>query len=216
MPPRTGRAPWALEDLLSTSRLAPYRSATAGDLTAALRLYDWNVQISSAFHESLHYVEIGLRNAMDHQLTLWTRHRGGRSSWYADPVVPLTSSTRRKVDAARAHATADGTPELHGKVVAELMLGFWWSLLADEYNRRLWQPCLKDAFDGPVRRVRLHQSLDELRRLRNRIAHHEPVHGRGLADDYDRLLDTAGRISPLLRRRIETTSRVPEVLLRRG
>ncbi|TCC33343.1 hypothetical protein [Kribbella sindirgiensis] len=207
--------PWTLENLLSEARLGPYLAATDGSLTSALRLYDWNTQASSAFHEELHYVEVGLRNAMDRQLAAWAKGLGAQSSWYADSRVPLTPRTRRKVADARNNATRGGRPELHGKVVAELMLGFWWSLLSDEYNRRLWQPCLQYAFDGPVRRTRLHSELDELRRLRNRIAHHEPIHGRDLLADHQRVLDVARRISPRLSERVEAVSRVPKLLVER-
>lgn len=214
MQPRT--RPWTLENLLSEARLGPYVAATDGSLTGALRLYDWNARVSSAFHEELHYVEVGLRNAMDRQLTAWSAALGAQSSWYSDPRVPLVPPTRAKVAIARTNATRGGQPELHGKVVAELMLGFWWSLLSDDYNRRLWQPCLRFAFDGPVRRTRLHAELDELRRLRNRIAHHEPVHGRDLEADHQRVLDVAGRISPQLSARIEIVGRVPQVLLERA
>jgi len=209
------RQPWTLENLLSEARLGPYLEATDGSLTSALRLYHWNAQISSAFHEVLHYAEVGLRTAMDRQLTAWAIELGAQPSWYCDPLVPLTPQTRRKVEEARGNATRGGQPELHGKVVAELMLGFWWSLLSDEYNRRLWQPCLRHAFDGPVRRARLHSELDDLRRLRNRIAHHEPVHGRNLTADRRRVLDVAERISPRLCERIDAVSRVPGLLLER-
>ncbi|WP_433168210.1 hypothetical protein [Kribbella sp. CA-247076] len=209
------RAPWTLENLLSEARLGPYLAATDGSLTSALNLYHWNTRISAAFHEVLHYVEVELRNAMDRQLTAWATGLGAQASWYSDPVVPLRPPTRRKVEDARINATRGGQIELHGKVVAELMLGFWWSLLSDEYNRRLWQPCLQFAFDGPVRRARLHSELDDLRRLRNRIAHHEPVHARDLAADHHRVLDVAGRISPRLSARIQAVSRVPDVLLER-
>jgi hypothetical protein len=209
---RPRNRPWTLENLLSEARLGPYLAATDGGLTAALRLYDWNTRVSSAFHEELHYVEVGLRNAMDCQLTDWSRALGAQSSWYSDPRIPLKPPARSKVAIARANATRAAQPEVHGKVVAELTFGFWWSLLSDEYNRRLWRPCLQFAFDGPVRRARLHAELDELRRLRNRIAHHEPIHRRDLAADHQRLLDVAGRISPRLRVRIDTVGRVPELL----
>lgn len=129
--------------------------------------------------------------------------------------MPLTGTTRKAIDQARGRATADGRLEVPGRVVAELALGFWWSLLGDEYNRRLWQPCLQYAFDGSVRRRQLHLALDELRRLRNRIAHHEPIHTRDLEADYAILLDTSGRVSPRLRAQIETTSRVQAVLAQR-
>lgn len=97
--------------------------------------------------------------------------------------------------------------------MAELTFGFWWSLTADNYDRRLWAPCLRFAFDGPVRRRRLHSVLDELRRLRNRIAHHEPIHSRRLDLEIHRLLDTAARISPVLHDQIRATTRIPSVLV---
>lgn len=209
------RASWTLDELLSRPRLRRYLDATAGDRSAALELYSWNSQVSAAFYESLHYLEIGLRNAMDLQLCQFVKDRGGTSRWYVDPVVPLTGYTRRRIAEARAFAIRGGVPEVHGKVIAELMLGFWWSLLADEYNRRLWQPCLRDAFEAPVRRAQLHGALDGLRLLRNRIAHHEPIYNRDLAVVYRTLLDTALRISPALRDRIDETSRVPVVLASR-
>ncbi|GAA1683473.1 hypothetical protein ACFTSF_28915 [Kribbella sp. NPDC056951] len=209
------RLPWTLESLLSEARLGPYLLATDGSLTGAHHLYHWNAQVSAAFQEVLHYVEVGLRNAMDGQLASWATALGAELPWYRDLRVPLTPPTRRKVEVARSNAARGGQSELHGKVVAELMLGFWWSLLSDEYNRRLWQPCLQHAFDGPVRRARLHSELNELRRLRNRIAHHEPIHGWDLAAEHARVLDVAGRISPRLSERIETVSRVPAVLLER-
>jgi hypothetical protein len=209
------RASWTLDDLLSRPRLRRYLDSTDGDRHAALELYSWNSQVSAAFYESLHYLEIGLRNAMDLQLCQFVNDRGGTSRWYVDPVVPLTPHTRQRIAKARAHAVRGGGPEVHGKVIAELMLGFWWSLLADEYNRRLWQPCLRGAFEGPVRRTHLHNALDGMRLFRNRIAHHEPIYQRDLAAMYRTLLDTAFRISPVLRDRIGDTSRVPRVLASR-
>lgn len=206
------RSRWTIEDLLSRPRLHPYLTASAGDPAAALRLYGWNSEISGAFYESLHYVEIGLRNAMDRQLARWAAQAGATQPWYVDSVVRLTPPTRRKIAAARQNATRGGQPEIHGKVIAELTFGFWWSLLAAEYNRRLWQPCLRAAFDGSVRRAYLHAELNDLRLLRNRIAHHEPIHRRDLSGAYKRLLDVADRISPVLLVRIESTSRVPSLL----
>ncbi|NIZ93396.1 hypothetical protein F1544_20635 [Kineosporiaceae bacterium B12] len=229
-----------VQQLLSAPRLTPYRQATGGDLPDALTLYTLNVQISGAFYESLHYFEVGLRNRLDQQLTAWATTldlaspgaagsrdnalpsegrrdvavgptSAGELPWYRHPQVPLSLNARRKVATAIKAATRDGREELPGRVVAELTFGFWWSLLADEYNRSLWQPCLREAFTQ-VRRQRLHSTVDELRQLRNRIAHHEPIHGRDLHHDYDQLLATAGRITPRLHWLIDTTSRVPALL----
>lgn len=202
------REPWTLQQLLSHARMTPYVATTDNDWQRGLALYDWNAQVSAAFFESIHYLEVGLRNAMDRQSSA---HLG--STWLSPTSGLLTPRSRQAVTVAFRRAGGGTAP--HGKVVAELPFGFWWSLLADEYNRRLWQPVLRFAFDGPVRRRTLHSELDEIRRLRNRIAHHEPVHSRDLDGDLARLLDIAHRIGPALGAHIAETSRIGAVLAAR-
>lgn len=196
---------WTLQELLSPDRLSPYLVETDGDWPEAIALYDWNTRIGAAFFESIHYLEIGLRNAI-HQ----TASAELGTDWLTATPTPLSPRARRAVSIAQKRAGGRGAPP--GKTVAELPLGFWWSLLADEYNRRLWQPALRYAFEGPVRRRYLHSHLDEIRRLRNRIAHHEPIHSRNLHDDLDRVLDVSSRIGETLARHIASTTRVHEVL----
>lgn len=205
---------WALRELLSTARMGPYvATVSGGDWSDALALYDWNVRIGAAFFEDLHYIEVGLRNAMDLALVDYAASSRSAGPWFTAPALRLSPGSRRVIAKARARATDDGAlPEVHGKVVAELSFGFWWSLLSDNYNRSLWAPCLKNAFDGQVRRQRLHAALDQMRVLRNRIAHHEPLHTRDLAADHHVLLDTAGRIAVPLKEHIESVTRVPEIL----
>ncbi|WP_248580055.1 hypothetical protein [Nocardioides sp. InS609-2] len=194
--------------------MSPYLSAVpSGSWEDALHLYDWNVHVGAAFFEDLHYLEVGLRNAMDLELEAWASQLGCSDPWYSSRQIPLNPRSRRAARDAQQRATDDGqVREVHGKVIAELSFGFWWSLLADRYNRTLWAPCLKNAFDGPVRRQKLHESLDELRRLRNRIAHHEPLHARNLHGDHQLLLDTASRVAAPLRQHIESVSRVTDTL----
>lgn len=199
------RDSWSLALLLSPARMRPYLDATNDRWEEAIALYDWNASVSAAFFESLHYLEVGLRNALDQAVV---EHVG--IAWLATTSPSLTTRSRQIV--ALAQGRAGGPDSSRGKLIAELPFGFWWSLLADEYNRRLWQPALRHAFDGPVRRRTLHAELDEMRRLRNRIAHHEPVHARELRQDYARLLDTAGRVATALGDHIAKTSRVPQVL----
>lgn len=194
-----------LQQLLSPARMAPYLSACDGDLGQAVDLYDWNAKVSAAFFESLHYLEVGLRNAIDEAaLTLIG------AVWLRPDSAVLTPRSRKAVAVALTHAGGSAAP--HGKVVAELPFGFWWSLLADEYNRRLWQPALRHAFEGQVRRRKLHAELDDLRRLRNRIAHHEPIHTRDLEADFARVIDISNRIGTSLGVHIAETSRVPQLL----
>jgi hypothetical protein len=91
------RPRWTIEDLLSRARLRPYLAASVGHPARALLLYGWNCEISGAFYESLHYLEIGLRNAMDAQLRRWTAECGARQAWYLDAKVNLTRRPVRRL-----------------------------------------------------------------------------------------------------------------------
>lgn len=83
-----------------------------------------------------------------------------------------------------------------GKVVAELSYGFWVALFANAYDTTLWLTNLHRLFTPRVKdRNGLYDALDRLRTLRNRIAHHEPIFQRRLADDYRRIRNIVGFIS---------------------
>ena len=99
--------------------------------------------------------------------------------------------------------------------MAELPFGFWRFLLSSRYERTLWLPCLRDAFPG-IRgrgmRRDVHDAMRDLHLLRNRIAHHEPIHNRPLLELHAVALTTAGWICPTTRRWIAARSRVPALL----
>ena len=80
--------------------------------------------------------------------------------------------------------------------------------------KTFWRPALRDAFPyrAPLTRRQAHEPLVALRALRNRIAHHEPVFARPLREDYDRILEVTGWMSPDVRAWIERHNRVPRLL----
>jgi len=59
---------------------------------------------------------------------------------------------------------------------------------------------------------RLHATLDDMRRLRNRCAHHEPIFVRSLTADWQTLTGITGLFSMTYRIWVESVSRVPTVL----
>ncbi len=188
--------------LLSPPRLSTYEQACGQDMKSALALYQWNLEVSSSLFGSIHYFEVALRNTMHQQLT---KSLGdGSTPWYDVPGV-LNDGGSRTVRRAKSTVAAADHEVTDGRVVAELGLGFWWSLLAEGYNRTLWQPSLQHAFVG-ARRATLHANINEIRLLRNRIAHHEPLLKHDLQAEYVRLLATAERISPRLAWWIDATS----------
>ena len=86
-------------------------------------------------------------------------------------------------------------PLTPGRVISELSFGFWTALCSRPYSQSLWIPYLHRAF--PTRdwdTGLLFARLEAIRKLRNRVAHHEPILNRNLDQDYtrhygDRLLD---------------------------
>lgn len=213
--------PADLRRLLSPGRFDRYAAAAGGDERAAVELYMWNNAIGGALHESLGQFEVILRNALDRQLAEYHRRRlHGDGNWCPDTGMPWANPTRtgRTIDEARERATAAGRfPEVHGKVVAELSMGFWRYLLAAHSQMTLWAPALHRAFPHMTRPQRgpVYDRVDRLHTLRNRVAHHEPIHRADLAARYAELVTVAGWIDPAAAAWISETSRVPAVLLAR-
>lgn len=197
-----GPPDWVSSDL-SDARFAPYLRATSGDVEAAMRLYGWNSEITSAFLHPLHYVEVVLRNHMHHELAAHT----GSSIWW--DAIRLDADTK---DVLLGAARRPGvTPD---DVVAGLHLGFWVTLLSRRYTDRLWVPALHRVF--PSRgRADVYRELDFVRRFRNRVAHVEPIHARHLDADHATLRRLLRALSSEAADHMVAYDRVADVLSRR-
>jgi hypothetical protein len=165
-----------------------------------------------AFWGVLSDLEILLRNAMHERLTAWSLSRYGDDRWYLNHGKVFRDEAFGAIEVARRHATSLGRAETPGRVVAELPLGFWRFLLTSHYERSLWLPCLRGAFPGIAGRgLRrdVHDAVRELHLLRNRIAHHEPIHNRQLGRLHEVALTAAGWVCPVTREWMAARSRVP-------
>ena len=130
-----------------------------------------------------------------------------------------------RIATAKTKITRAGGTVTPSGLVAGLSFGFWVSLLGPggrldpagrraNYEMTLWRPGLRRSFPHrtPLTRVQAYQPLNSLRKLRNRIAHHEPIFARPLLEDHQRILEVSGWISPGVRTWIERHSRVPLLL----
>jgi hypothetical protein len=192
-----GWDPDALHQLLTPQRLTSYIDATAGSLADALALYDWNVVASAAVLTTTAMVEVLVRNSLDAQLVAWAARRSARE-WF--DVVSLDRQGRQDLRTARDRAAKRG-PELHGRVVAELTFGFWRYLTASRYLTSLWVPATAAAFplastDLRRRREDVEKRLQRIHFVRNRAAHHEPIHRRDLGRDLTAAVELSAWISP--------------------
>lgn len=203
-----------LPTVIGQDRFLKYLNQCRGDQAQALRLYSWNVEASAAFLGAFAALEVGLRNALHRELST----QASTPSWWAK--LEFTGGDERLIDEAiedlKQRKRDAWTP---GHVVAELSFGFWMGLLGNRYHQRFWEAGLKRAFPHyptTKRRDYLHASFERLRLLRNRAAHHEPIHARDLLVDHALMCELAGYIDPDLHLWIRTHTRLPSVVMGRG
>lgn len=185
-----------LQELLSTERLGSYLAASDGDLERAFALYEWNIEASAAAVSLAAMVEVLVRNALDRQMTAWADARG-EVDWLR--AAPIDARARQDVVKARQRAARGGRQVTHGHVVAELNLGFWRYLVSRRYLTTLWMSNLRHAFPHAggkphEQQRRVESDLEQLLFLRNRAAHHEPIHRRNLLADLRRSVELVGCI----------------------
>jgi len=184
----------SLERSVSPERLARYSLSTNGDLEKALRLYAWNAEVSESLYSPLHHLEITLRNSFNDKLK-----SAYGPNWYDNQSIAWTQPLSNAVREAKAKVIRKKPNFVPSDIVAALMLGFWTGLLEKRYDRTLWRFHLYHCFTvkpANFTRKMAHTELESIRRLRNRIAHHEPLISLRLDDEYRRLCDVLAWLCP--------------------
>lgn len=184
----------AIERSLSSERLSTYLRRTNGDRLAALRLYEHNTRVSEALFGVIRGLEVALRNSMHDVL----RTAFNADDWYDKLPFALLKEEKRSIRMAKLNIRKRRKPIIPGRVVAELTFGFWCGLTTKVYDAKLWVPHLHKAF--PHRRLGRREAnarLNDLRVLRNRIAHHECVVHTDIHGEHSRIIETLGWICPI-------------------
>lgn len=180
----------ALAHAISPDRLGTYRAAAAQRGHDELALYVWDRDVAAAAIADIAILEVAMRNAMNEALV----RLAGRPDWYCADVG-LDDRSRDAVTRAWA-----GVPEARrtsGRVIAQLMFGFWRYLLEAGGDvgkgplkrsvsyEDLWRSQMHRAFPGgravagaegaQFTRTWTLAVVKDVHALRNRAAHHEPL-----------------------------------------
>lgn len=98
---------------------------------------------------------------------------------------------KKNARAARAGQAPVKAAVTLNDVVAGLDFGFWTTLLDSRFEQSLWRPILYHAFPhyakitgNPLSRSAVEKRFNDLRDLRNRVMHHEPLFHRNVAQDF--------------------------------
>lgn len=187
-----------LERVLSKERLSGYTTSKANAYgCASITVYRWNTLLAESLYPSLQTIEIILRNALHAAIS----EHFGDSEWIFNPKIlqpkELIEATKQEELLKRV-----GQNFVIGKVIAELNFGFWTSLLDARYEMILWRSkIIKNTFPYMPGRERMRHNLsrhfNQIRKLRNRIFHYEPIwHWQDLAEQHQKILLAIRWIEP--------------------
>jgi hypothetical protein len=196
--PRTVVQLQALQQAISPARLQTYLRQTHFNSRRALALYEWNTRAGAALYPVLQVNEVVLRNAVNAALLAaygasWPTSAGFLRALPARERAGLEAETRNLKRRL-------GKPPTVGDVVAAQTYWFWVFMFTHRFEDRIWSRRFPDAFPHAphhVSRAVVHQRAESIRRLRNRIAHHEPLLSFDLPGAYQRALSLVRWICPV-------------------
>ena len=173
---------------ISSIRLNRYEQACNGKSARAIGLYQANIFLSQSFYPLLALFEIAFRNAVDEVLAKYLNdpswlqsqamgpHFSSRQGGNALNKVPAFIA-RDRVQKTIRKILREGKPLTHSRIVSGSTLGFWTELFDKRHYRILKGQVIQVFPYRPkgIKRNHIYDRLTQIRLLRNRIAHHEPI-----------------------------------------
>lgn len=181
---------------ISTERFEPYFKLAKNNASNALKLYEFNIKISESFYPSLHNIEIFLRNNFHLAIS-----KIYGEEWFLDRNLLAGTSGKEFVNIAKVEDIVRKSKIFNvNSVISNLSFGFWVSLLYPNYEIKVWRPALRNAFPSnqKITRKEIHQKLEIIKLVRNRIAHHEFILNHDLESYHKSIYDILKYLSPEL------------------
>lgn len=176
---------------LSEARLGTYlRYSVKNDVIGAFQLHHVNAKLAASFWEPLELFEVVLRNRLADCLS-----QTFGSNWPVQPVFAkvITQEARSILeegiqDAQRTKGEAMTTDD----IVSNLKFAFWEKILNKKLHNLVWKSTLPSRYplfgrDSEALRMELQTVTHQIRRFRNRVAHHEPIINEDLRRQYKRI-----------------------------
>ncbi len=161
--------------------MSRYLAACGGNTKKAMTLYRRNLQLSQELFTVISCFEITLRNAIDKQCTIslgsdWLRNAANTGGVFDNYNC---RSTKANIADALSNLHAHYT---HNKLVAELGFGFWRYMFASHQFNATGRVLLPIFPARPTstpaiqyNHTYVFNQLAQINKIRNRIAHHEPI-----------------------------------------
>lgn len=166
-----------LERAFSTPRFTRYTEATGGDHALGHELYKVNVRLSARLFAVLSVFEVVFRNAVDRHYMQqfgpnWLRTQSDEGGFLGKNGCEKTRKNVQEVIGWR-------DLYVHDKVVANLGIAFWRSLFNSKEFSAGGDTLLRIFPQKPKGKAHNHtyvyNRLHPVSKIRNRIAHHDPI-----------------------------------------
>lgn len=198
---------------VSQDRFGRYLNWADGDHEWAAIIYTLNTQLSEALYLPLQMLEIALRNRI-HTVASSLLVGDPKLIWFDRPEFHRGSRQSEQIVRARHDVIKAGKIASPSQIIAATTFGYWTTFFGPEYED-LWQIGLhrvaRTISGRGLKRKELSRPLFLLRKLRNRIAHHEPIIHWNLGHHHDKILKLIGYLSPIAAQWANQHSRFREV-----
>lgn len=181
----------AIEAALSHERFSRYVAATGiRNRQLALQMYSWNAKLCSSLTTPLQVLEVTIRNGV---VAALERAYGGNWISSRSFIKSLPRPQRGYSPASDLQMTL-AKVSTTGQVISELKFIFWNDMFTSRHDVRIWDrhirlafPNLPSSLSVQECRLLLYKQVFAIRKLRNRIAHHEPIFTRDVLSEFRRM-----------------------------
>lgn len=196
---------------LSSERIGAYRDRINDDTDINLFAhYAWNMALSESLYPTLQILEVALRNTIHRAIC----ENLGQTNWYDNGNIINSDRDRGAINKAQKNLIMTKKPIEPNQLITELTFGFWTALMDRRYEQVLWPKLLKPCFPYMPRHLRTRKNtsgrFERIRRLRNRIFHHEPIwYWHDLEKQHQDILEAIGWIEPAARDFVAIVDKFP-------
>jgi hypothetical protein len=133
-------------------------------------LYRVDVELRDALRPEIEAVEVALRTRYH---AVMSASRPESPVWLLDPQLPARAILAKGWPKAFEAVTSGRLSA--DAVVDQLSLRFWGRLTSARHEQAMWVPYLRRAFAGSPSRHHVHEVVETIVRLRNRVQHYNTV-----------------------------------------
>lgn len=163
---------------ISSPRLRVYESHCA-NAHQTVELYFFNIKLSESFLTPIEFCEVTLRNAVAEILIL----KYG-DEWFSHPTLKraLTLNKLKELELVIEKFKTQGVEFGSDDIVASMNLSFWEHFLSKKFYSTIWRgqvsyifPYMEEKIEEAEFLEKLRLAVNAVRKIRNRIAHHEEI-----------------------------------------